>query len=64
MSKQLPKELQDEFMGWMEVYDHDDLPDGAWFATLEQAAEFFIGKHQLKGLHENDLAHFYIQQKG
>ena len=63
-TKQLSKDLQDELMGWMEAHDNDDLPDGAWFCMLEQAAEAFIKQHKLKGFHENDLAHLYIQQKG
>ena len=62
--KNLPEDLIDEFMGFMAAHDNDDLPDGAWFQCLQDAAEFFIGLHHLKGFDENDLAHFYISKIG
>jgi hypothetical protein len=57
----LPNHLKDEFLGFMEAHDLDDLPDGAWFAVLEQAAESFIKEHKLKRCDENDLAHLYLR---
>ena len=31
----------------MEAHDFDDLPDGAWFYCLEQAAQEFLNKYNL-----------------
>lgn len=63
MSKVIPTRLQAEFMGWMDAHNDDDMPDGAWFATLEQAGQEFMEKHGLiRGtLDGNDAAHFYLQ---
>lgn len=37
MSSPIPKRLQDEFIGFMQdIYEDDDLPDGAWFCMLEE----------------------------
>lgn len=60
--KKFPEDLKDEFMGFMSANDHDDLPDGAWFHLLEQAAEEFIKKHKLKKFDSKYLAIFYISE--
>jgi hypothetical protein len=57
MSNPIPKRLREEFKGYMEaIYHDDDLPDGAWFAMLEDQAESFMEMHKLKG-DSNDAAH-------
>ena len=59
MSNPIPKHLMPEFVGHMEAHDFDDMPDGAWFATLESAAQQFMDQHKLKGCN-NDAAHQYL----
>ena len=49
-----------EFIGFMAANDHDDAPDGAWFAMLEQAGEEWLLLHPERGLDGNDLAHIYL----
>ncbi|MGV0128885.1 hypothetical protein [Burkholderia gladioli] len=56
----IPHHLRDEFLGWMAAHDFDDMPDGAWFATLETAAEQFIEQHGLRA-DANDAAHWYLR---
>lgn len=63
MSKAIPKRLVDEFVGYMSVFDDDDMPDGAWFAYLELGGEQFIQKHKLQHCDGNDAAHQYIAYK-
>ena len=58
--KLIPDHLRDEFLGWMAAHDFDDMSDGAWFATLETAAEQFIEKHNLNSC-PNDAAHWYLR---
>jgi len=53
-SVKVPSKLKDEFVGWMEAFNMDDLPDGAWFAVLEEGAEKFGKKFNLKNLDTND----------
>lgn len=60
MSKPIPVRLRDEFFAFMDSRDQDDLPDGAWFAVLEESAEEFCKKHRLKWADRNDAAHQYI----
>lgn len=48
IANMIPKELQDEFYGFMKVYDNEELSDGAWWALLEEAASSFIKLHKLK----------------
>lgn len=57
--KPIPERLKDEFVGYMEAFDIDDLPDGAWFAVLEEGAWKFMKSHKLKGC-ENTAAHQYL----
>lgn len=66
MSNPIPAGLRQQFMAFMEVHDHDDLPDGAWFATLEQAAQQFMDDHGLnkRWMCNNDAAHQYLRFKG
>lgn len=61
----IPKRLKDEFIYWMDEHNHDEAPDGAWFAMLEDAGEEFIQLHKLggpdgEGVDGNDLAHEYL----
>ena len=45
----IPVRLRDKFIAHMVASDFDDMPDGAWFYTLEQAAEQFMRQHKLPG---------------
>lgn len=58
-SRMTPEQRKD-FLGHMAAYDNDDLPDGAWFAVLEEAAEGFFKERGLN-IDRNDGAHMYIQ---
>ena len=58
-NKPIPPALRQEFMAHMEAHDFDDMPDGAWFATLENAAQQFMDSHKLKGCN-NTAAHQYL----
>lgn len=59
---EIPEHLYQEFMGFMGAHDNDELPDGAWWCTLEQAAEQFIAKHGLKA-DANSATHQYLWEK-
>lgn len=56
MARKFPRELLD----YIGAHDFDDLPDGAWFATLEAAA---IEWNEQNGTDycENDAAHAYLE---
>lgn len=59
----IPKHLLNEFVAHMAAHDNDDLPDGAWFAVLEEAAEQFMAIRRLRG-DRNDAAHQYVRALG
>lgn len=60
MSGPIPASKMPEFMAAMEAADNDDLPDGAWFAVLEEAAERVMRQHHIKG-DRNDAVHQWVQ---
>jgi hypothetical protein len=43
----------------MDAHDNDDLPDGAWFQVLEDAAEQFMKDNKIRG-DANDATHQYL----
>ena len=47
----------------MEAHDFDNLPDGAWFHCLEQAAQEFLNKHKLTKPCANTATHRYLRGK-
>ncbi len=57
---QIAPALRETFMQYMAAHDDDDLPDGAWFATLEEAAGRFFEEHGLR-IDRNEGAHMYIK---
>ena len=57
----IPARLRPKFQAFMAARDNADLPDGAWFAVLEQSAQEFIDKHRLKWACNNSAAHQYIR---
>lgn len=59
----IPEKLKAEFFAALDAADNDDLPDGAWFAVLEETAERFMRQHRIKGC-ENTAVHQWIQAKG
>ena len=48
MSLEQLEDLKDEFMGFMQAFDNDDLPDDAWWCLLEECAQKFLDKHKIK----------------
>lgn len=54
---------KDSLVGFLEAFDEEDLPDGAWFARLEEGGRAFIKEFKLKNIDENDLVHEYLQAK-
>ncbi len=48
-------------MGW--IYDDDDLPDGAWFAMLEDEAQRYLDEKKSKYCN-NTLVFDYLDWKG
>ena len=56
----IPKALREDFFAHMSAHDFDSFSDGAWFTTLEMAAQEFMDKHKIKGCN-NDAAHLYIR---
>lgn len=61
MSFYIPKRLRDKFIAHMDAHNFDEMPDGAWFATLETAAIEFLQRHKLRG-DENDATHWYLNE--
>lgn len=57
----IPVRLRAEFVGFMAAHDMDELPDGAWFAVLEDAAQTFIDQHKLRHACNNSAAHQYLR---
>lgn len=57
----IPVRLRDQFHAHMAAHDFDSMSDGAWFATLETAAQEFIDKHRLKFACNNSAAHQYLR---
>jgi hypothetical protein len=62
MSNPIPKKLLAEFVAYMDAHNDDDLPDGAWFCVLEDAAKYFMKTNKLRG-DRNDAAHQYLREK-
>lgn len=56
MARKFPQELLD----YIGAHDFDDLPDGAWFATMEAAAANWNNIHGTD-YDENDAAHAYLE---
>lgn len=57
----IPERLRDKFKAHMQAHDFDGMPDGAWFATLETAAQQFIDKNHLRFADNNSAAHQYLR---
>lgn len=62
MSNPIPRGLRPAFIAHMAAHDNNDLPDGAWFAVLEDAAESFMKSHKLTQPWRcpNDAVHAYL----
>ena len=63
MSHPATTKLREEFTKHMEAHDFDNLPDGAWFHCLEQAAQEFLNKHKLTKPCANTATHRYLRGK-
>ena len=50
-----------ELVGFLSAFDDDSLPDGAWWAKLEEGARAFIEEYGIEDKDENDLVHEYLQ---
>lgn len=57
----IPVRLRDQFRAHMDAFNNDDLPDGAWFGVLEEAAQQFIDRHRIKWACNNSAAHQYLR---
>lgn len=59
----IPLRLREQFVQEMAAHDDDTLPDGAWWARLEEGAAAFMKKHHLnQSWHDqNSAAHQYIR---
>lgn len=57
----IPVRLRDAFVSHMVAHDFEHMSDGAWFATLETAAQEFIDKHRLKYADNNSATHQYLR---
>ena len=59
----VPASKFDAFVSCMNAADNDDLPDGAWFAVLEETAARFMKENGIRG-DELDATHQWIQATG
>lgn len=59
----IPMRLRERFKAHMAAHDNDDLPDGAWWAVLEEAAQKFLDTHRINKPWQdaNSAAHQYIR---
>lgn len=48
------------FIAYMDAADNDDLPDGAWFAVMEETAADWMRRNRIKGC-ENSATHQWVQ---
>jgi hypothetical protein len=60
----IPVRLRDNFVAHMDGAEIADLPDGAWFAVQEEAAQRFIDRHHLKFADANSAVHQWHRLKG
>lgn len=65
MSKKspIPVRLREKFIAHMDAAELDELPDGAWWAVQEEAAQAFIDMHRLKYADANCAAHQWVRLK-
>lgn len=59
----IPVRLRAKFVAHMDEADLDDLPDGAWFAVQEEAAQQFIDGHNLKFADATSAVHQWLRLK-
>ena len=59
MSLKQLEAVKDEFMGFMQAFDNDDLPDGAWWCVLEEGAQKFLDEHKIK-YDSNSATHKFL----
>jgi hypothetical protein len=52
---------REDLTEFLYAFDIDDLPDGAWWAVLEEGAEAFIRERKLKSIDAIDLVHEYLE---
>lgn len=58
----IPKRLMNEFCAHMHANDMPDMPEGAWFSMLEEAADRFMTENNLRGC-RNDATHQYLNTR-
>lgn len=49
MRNPIPPRLINEFRGYMDAAEQPDLPDGAWFQVMDDAARDFMRRYNLRG---------------
>ena len=45
----IPERLHIEFAAYVEMADNESLPDGAWWAVLEDTCRMFMEQYGIKG---------------
>lgn len=60
----IPVRLRDKFVAHMDGAEIDDLPDGAYWQVMEEAAQGFIDRHHLRFADANTAAHQWFRLKG
>lgn len=59
MSLKQLEAVRSEFVAYMSAHDMDDLPDGAWWQVLEDAATTFLEEHKIK-YDSNSATHKFL----
>jgi hypothetical protein len=62
VSGPIPKAHLDGFLAALDFADDDDLPDGAWFAVLEDAARSYMKRHKIRG-DANSAVHQWVEAR-
>ncbi len=57
----VPQHLHLAFKEWMDAWNDDDLPDGAWWAVLEDGARAFGKEYKLKNIDAFECVHLYLR---
>ncbi len=61
MALRLTVDQTHAFMGYMDAHNDEDLPDGAWFAMLEEGAGSFIEQEGISTIDSHDLVNYYLK---
>lgn len=62
-TRPIPARLFEDFCAALDAVNDDDLPDGAWWQMLEDAADEFMRKHRIGGC-RNAATHRWVAARG